>query len=85
MFSKVGITNNPENTRKYSKINFNNFRNWQIIEGPFNVKEEALKAIDKLSPSDRTYINEVDNLSDKQLSQWYVYGFNFGKTDQATI
>lgn len=79
MFNKVGITNNPENTRKFSKINFKNFSDWKIIDGPYDLKEEALDAATKFSKDINDCLSEVYSLSEEKFSKWYIYSFSFGK------
>jgi hypothetical protein len=70
------MTTNLEQRKIYWETVYKQLRNWQILAGPLDTREEAQEMETKLAAKHSCESDPGGDDPDNPSDKWYVYGFN---------
>lgn len=77
MGCRIGMTTNLDQRKAYWESQYPTLRDWQVLAGPFNSKNDAQKMETELAQKHRCDSHPGGDDPDYPGALWYVYGFNF--------
>ena len=75
MACRIGITTDLESRKEYWESIYKNLRNWQVLAGPYDTKEEAQTEENRLAAKHGCEAHP-GGADDEGDAPWYVYGFD---------
>lgn len=72
----IGITTNQKSRKAYWETVYKDVKDWQILAGPFDTKEEAQTEENRLTDEYGCDMHGGRDNPDTPGTQWHVYGFN---------